>query len=121
MLRGSIDWKRWVATLCVALIAFLAIGHVASDYAQERAESSVSYNVTQMLAYNSDSAPLDDSLIQTQTDHCCAAHATVLPPVDHVAVALRVSREVTTPADTGDAPFTTPQGLDRPPRATAPA
>jgi hypothetical protein len=121
MLRGAIDWKRWVATLCVALIAFLAIGHVASDYAKERAEFSVSYNITQVEADGPHSAPPHDPLIQTQTDHCCAAHATVLPVVDHVAVALRVSREVATPAETGDAPFATPQGLDRPPRATAPA
>lgn len=120
-MRSWIDGRQWIAALCVALIAFLTIGHASSEYAKSIERAGAAYTISYVEAVDSPSPQDPAAPLLAQADHCCAAHASVLPPTVHTAVSLRIALGVIAPRDTADAPVATPQGLDRPPRATASA
>lgn len=120
-MRGWIDGRQWIAALCVALIAFLTIGHASSECAKSIEKAGAAYTISYSDAADPQS-PMDPAApLVAQADHCCAAHASVLPPTIPTAVSLRMSLSVIAARDTDDAPVATPQGLDRPPRTTASA
>jgi hypothetical protein len=116
------DWRRWIAALCVALLAFLLVepvSHAAtiSEAASWSEAVSSSYNIASDGGGESDgSSPATPAGGQ----HCCAcAHANSIAPALHGTATLQISAQLLFVRHIGDAPQSAPQGLDRPPKPIA--
>ncbi len=120
LMRLTMDWRRWVATLCVALIAFVMVEQMNVADACHPAGQPVSYNISStanisVADTDADSAALEMNLAH----HCCCAHPVGLPTLadaDKLA-----ANAVSASFDGKDrfAPPGAPDGLERPPRPTA--
>jgi len=111
------NWKRFIATLCVALVALiLAERGVCSDPCAS--QHSGSYSVTTLMADQDDGQQQSDSrgLIGQLAHHCVSAHASALPQAQDSAVAF-VTSPVIFEAIASVSPRSNEQhGPERPPR-----
>jgi hypothetical protein len=107
----SFTMRRWIAALCVAMLVFVALGHMHNASAQP----------AQGAAYSqSHSQPNDgDQQGSAIADHCCCAHNTVEPPSSESCTVHQTSRETKAPRSDASAPLRAPLGLERPPKASA--
>lgn len=113
------DWRRWIATLCVVLVAFvMAEQSLSSDPCHGAAP--VSYNIAELASFtdSSDAQPGSPTPAQSQ-HHCCAAHSVAMPPLHHASTIDQVVIRMDTPLDDGRAPHGEQGGQDRPPRVSA--
>ena len=116
--------------LCIALLAFVMIeeaspAHAAADLAQ----AAITYDVVN----GADQIQSSSDTIQPSSDqnqypdgpfqpahHCCAAHTGgVTPAVHNAAVLMQPSVRVSVPLSVDAALSHAPEGLERPPKATA--
>ncbi|MBY0566035.1 MAG: hypothetical protein K2P70_01895 [Hyphomonadaceae bacterium] len=120
---GDMNWRRWVAMLCIALLAFVMFeesspAHAAADLAQ----ASITYdalNGVDLTQTSSDQDQYPDAPYQP-AHHCCAAHtASVAPAMHNTAFVEQASLRVRVPLSVDAAPLSAPEGLDRPPKAPA--
>ncbi|MBN8607594.1 MAG: hypothetical protein KF779_18060 [Hyphomonadaceae bacterium] len=125
-MRASSDmnWRRWVAMLCIALLGFIMLeeaspAHAAADNAQA--------GITFLLA-DAEGAAVESAGGGEQTPaspaqpqhHCCAAHCNgMTPALASSVVTAQVMLRVAAPRSTHGAPTGAPNGLERPPKATA--
>jgi hypothetical protein len=118
---GVTDMKRWLAALCVALIAFVMIEQASPAHAAAMtAEASVSYNIAEAVAagdaQNGDHHPA--APVEAQ-HHCCCAHTGGLPVLDARAAHPPRAAALQRPTESQMAPNMAPLGLDRPPKPNA--
>lgn len=114
--------------LCIALLGFIMLeeaspAHAAADNAQAgivyvlaEAEAEAETAAAQ-VAGGSEQAPASPSQPQ---HHCCAAHCNgMTAALTGSVVTAQVMLRVAAPRNTHGAPVNAPNGLDRPPKATA--
>ena len=120
---GDMNWKRWVAMLCIALLAFVMFeeaspAHAAADLAQ----AAITYDAVNGVDLAQPSSGQDqypDGPFQP-SHHCCAAHtSSVAPAMHNTAFLVQSSLRVRVPLSVDAALSNAPEGLDRPPKATA--
>jgi hypothetical protein len=120
---GDMNWRRWIAMLCIALLAFVMFeeaspAHAAADLAQ----AAITYdavNGVDLVQPSSDQDQYPDGPFQP-AHHCCAAHTSgVTPAIHNTAVLVQSSLRVRVPLSVDAALSNAPEGLDRPPKATA--
>ncbi|WP_135209744.1 hypothetical protein [Vitreimonas flagellata] len=117
------NWRRWVAMLCIALLAFVMFeeaspAHAAADLAQA-AITFDAVNGADQVQPSSDQDQYPDGPFQP-AHHCCAAHTSSVAPVMHnTAVLAQPSLRVRVPLSVEAALSHAPEGLERPPKATA--
>jgi hypothetical protein len=111
------DWKRWIATLCVVLVAFVL---VEQGFSSDTCRGSVSYNIAALgvAAKSGDERPGSPSTPIQAQHHCCAAHPVAVSPVHDTQTIDQVSIRVTAPPSDGRAPNGEQSGQDRPPRVS---
>ena len=117
---ASINWRRWIATLCVALVAFVMVERVACTDPCE-APGSVSYNVAQLAALTDDrSAPGDLPTFPAQGEahHCNSMHAPAMPAAPHSVAVEQTFISVLAWAPQLNALQNEQGGQYRPPRAS---
>ena len=121
---SDMNWWRWVAMLCIALLGFIMLeeatpAHAAADNAQagivyllaDAEDASVE------TAGGSEQTPANPAQPQ---HHCCAAHCNgMTPALSGGVVTEQVMLRVVAPRNTHGAPVNAPNGLERPPKATA--
>lgn len=116
-------WRRWIAALCVALLAFVVFeeaspAHAAADLAQ----AAITYdavNGVDLVQPTSDQDQYPDGPFQP-THHCCAAHTgSIAPAIHHTTLLVQSSLRVRVPLSVDASLSNAPEGLDRPPKATA--
>lgn len=114
---GLINWRRWVATFCVALVALVMIGRVSAADRDCSVQWPVAYVATPV-----DSGNTQGKQPVTAAHHCCSVHiadlAQLLPGAGLPALA---SAEAKLPMPDGKSPRERPSGFDRPPRVSADA
>lgn len=118
---GFATWKRWIATLCVALLAFVLVEDAfAVNDPCHAAGGAVYYNVATMGTPDGDAGSPADGAPTLHQHHCCGAHATGLAAADNAA-AFQSARPVGPTYSDHFAPSGDPNGLDRPPKPSASA
>ncbi|MDX2277391.1 MAG: hypothetical protein NW206_18240 [Hyphomonadaceae bacterium] len=114
------DWRRWIATLCVALVAFVMVEQsFSSDPCHGGAP--VSYNIAKiaLVAESGDERHGSPATPPQSQHHCCAAHPIAVPPL-HLAQAIdQVTIRLSAPLSDMRAPNGEQGGQDRPPRMSA--
>lgn len=109
--------------LCIALLAFVMFeegspAHAAADLAQ----AAITYdavNGADLVQPSSDREQYPDGPFQL-AHHCCAAHpGGVAPAIHNSAFLVQSSLRVRVPLSVDAALSNAPEGLDRPPKATA--
>lgn len=117
-------WKSWIAMLCVALIAFVALESVSPAHAAaipcDSASLSVSIDDVGAVdasgdAQNEDGSPAD----QQQRHHCCGAHTSSAPSLTEAGMPNQYASLVVMISSDDDALAHAPTGLERPPKTTA--
>lgn len=114
---GSINWKRWAATLCVALVAFVMVERATCIDVCDAQASAGSYSVASApLAAAPDGSEHSDTSGVSTSHHCSAAHCAAMP-VPEVTGQVRapLSSHGMSLASAG-APDTMQGGPERPPR-----
>lgn len=117
ILRGQSDLKsklaiavrRWIVTLCVALVAFAAFGHMHEAAAQPTDQAVYAQSQQQ-------DAPADES---PAADHCCCAHSIAVEPLSSECGFIKNGGKLKAPRSDDFVLSRDPNGLDRPPRLTA--
>ena len=115
-----------MAMLCIALLGFVMLeeaspAHAAADNAQAGvvyilAEAEAEVAAAQS-AGGSEQIPANPAQPQ---HHCCAAHCGgMTPALAGSTITAQVMLRVSAPRNTHAAPTGAPEGLDRPPKATA--
>jgi hypothetical protein len=114
------DWRRWIATLCVVLVAFVMAEQSFSSDPCHRG-SLVSYNITELASVtDSTGEPSGSPATPAQSQHhCCAAHSVAMPPLHQARAIDQVVIRMSAPLSDGGAPTGEQGGQDRPPRAFA--
>ena len=118
---ASINWRRWIATLCVALVAFVMVERVACTDPCE-APGSVSYNIAQLAALTDDRSERGDqpaAPLQGEAHHCNSMHAPAMPSAPHSVAINQAVMAVLAWAPQLNALQNEQGGQDRPPRASA--
>ena len=114
------DWRRWIATLCVALIAFVM---VEQSFSTDTCHSvtPVSYNIAALsvAAESGDEQPGSPSTPVQSQHHCCAAHPVAVPPAHQAQAIDQVAIRLSVPLNDMRAPNGEQRGQDRPPRVSA--
>lgn len=113
------DWRRWIATLCVALVAFVMVEQsFASDPCHGAAP--VSYNIAELASIvdSSDAQPGSPSTPAPSQHHCCAAHSVAMPPFHQARAIDQVAIRLSVPLSDMRAPNGEQSGQDRPPRVS---
>lgn len=117
-------WRSWVAALCVALVAFVALEQGSAAHASEPcnaisvASAETRVDISIEVAQEETGAP-DDSQQQAQRHNCCGAHTSNAPPQQHASVPVQLA-QVMALVRTDDAALDrAPLGLERPPKTTA--
>jgi hypothetical protein len=114
-----IDWKRWIATLCVALVAFVM---VEQSFASDPCHGSapVPYNIAELASIvdSSDAQPGSPSTPAQSQHHCCAAHSVAMPPLHQARAMDQLVIRMSAPLSDSGAPTGEQGGQDRPPRVS---
>lgn len=115
------DWRRWIATLCVALVAFVMVEQAFASDPCHGAPAAVSYNIADVvtLTGGDDDRSEDQNSLPAQQHHCCSAHVTGMPPAPHAGVLAAPVVTVQTLVVNARAPNGEQGGQDRPPRVSA--
>ena len=115
------DWRRWIATLCVALVAFVMVERAFAADPCHVGIASVFYNIAETITLaDSGNDPLDERApIQTQRVHCCSAHIAGMPPAPQAGAVVQIALSVKAPLTDAAAPHGEQAGQDRPPRMSA--
>ncbi|MBK6705642.1 MAG: hypothetical protein IPG56_19010 [Caulobacteraceae bacterium] len=115
------DWRRWIATLCVALVAFVMVEQAFASDPCHGAPATVSYNIADAVALTDGDADRseDQNSLPAQQHHCCSAHVTGMPPAPHAGVLAPPVVTVEPPFVNARAPNGEQGGQDRPPRVSA--
>ena len=111
-------WKRLIATLCVALVAFVAFESAASADPCQFGQPHLATSAISLAALN-DRSPDPAIPEMPVSDHCCSMHTAAFPPVGASNFSLRVSLRAPPPENDAQAPQNLPQGLERPPKTSA--
>lgn len=115
------NWKRWVATFCVALVALVMVGRAFStdrDCGAQWPVAPSSYEIASLE--KSDAGKSDPSPINLAQHHCCSAHVADLSPLlPHSGLIVPTALDVAMPSLESKAPRERPSGFDRPPRISA--
>lgn len=110
--------------LCIALLAFVVIeesspAHAAADNAQ----AGIGYAITNVEGAAAETAGDDQETPGTPAQpqhHCCAAHCGgMTAAVGGATLMVQASVRTPTPRDVQGTPDNAPEGLERPPKATA--
>lgn len=121
---SDMNWRRWVAMLCIALLGFVMLeeispAHAAADNAQAGIAHVLADAQAEIVETGADGEPIPAGPAQPQ-HHCCAAHCGgMTPAVSGAAIVAQVTLRTPTPRHTQGAPMSAPDGLDRPPKASA--
>jgi len=121
---SDMNWRRWVAMLCIALLGFIMLeeaspAHAAADNAQAGIVYLLADAETASVetAGGGEEAPANPAQPQ---HHCCAAHCNgMTPALSGSVVTAQVMLRLVAPRTTHGAPSGAPNGLERPPKATA--
>lgn len=113
------DWRRWIATLCVALVAFVM---VEQSFSLDPCHGGrvVSYNIADLTyaAGSGDEQPGSPTTPAQAQQHCCAAHAVAMPPLHQAKAIDQVAIRLNVPLSDMRAPNGEQSGQDRPPRVS---
>jgi len=121
---GDMNWRRWVAMLCIALLGFIMLEEASPAHA---AADNARAGIVYVLA-ESEAASLETAGGSEQTPanpaqpqhHCCAAHCNgMTPALSGAIVTAQVMLRVNAPRTVHGAPVSAPDGLERPPKAIA--
>lgn len=118
---ASINWRRWIATLCVALVAFVMVERVACTDPCET-KGSASYAIAQLAALTDDRADQREqpaAPMQGEAHHCNSMHAPAIPAALHSAAIEQAVISVLAWAPQLNALQNEQGGQDRPPRVSA--
>lgn len=118
-----IQWKRLVATLCVALAAFLSVEPALEDHSGQYLVQTIAYDLAEVEIAAADQAGVisdQQGLPSTgSSHHCCAAHITSMPSII-VTLPMRPRvLEDNVPFAHVHAPQIYTAGPERPPRQSA--
>lgn len=115
------DWRRWIATFCVVLVAFVMVERTIAVDPCHSLSSAVSYNIAAASVATDDvGGPSDErSLPAQQQHHCCSAHVSGMPPQLHAGAIMQTLVMVEPPFGDAPPPNGEQAGQDRPPRAHA--
>lgn len=115
------DWRRWIATLCVVLAAFVMVERAFAVDPCHSLPTAVSYNIAaSSVATDDGAAPSDErNSLPAQQQHCCSAHVSGMPPQLHASAIVQTVVMVQPPFAGAPAPNGEQAGQDRPPRASA--
>ncbi len=115
------DWRRWIATLCVVLVAFVMVERTISADPCHGAPTAVSYNIADVAALTGDGTDRSDgqNSLPAQQQHCCSAHIAGMPPAPHASALAPPVVTVQAPLVNARAPNGEQGGQDRPPRVSA--
>jgi hypothetical protein len=123
---GDMNWRRWVAMLCIALLGFIILeeaspAHAAADTARAGVVYVLAEAETETAAAQSANGGEQTPANPAQPQHhCCAAHCNgMTPAVAGGAITAQAMLRVSAPRNTHGAPMGAPNGLERPPKATA--
>ena len=105
----AIAVRRWIVTLCVALVAFAAFGHM-HEAAAKAADQAV-YAQSQQQ-----NGPAEES---PAADHCCCAHSIAVEPLSPACGFVENGSKLNTPRSDDFVLSRDPSGLERPPRLIA--
>jgi len=105
----AIAVRRWIVTLCVALVAFAAFGHLHQAAALTADQAAYAQSQQQ-------NGPVDES---PAADHCCCAHSIAVEPLSPACGFVENGSKLSAPLSDRFAPSRDPNGLERPPRRTA--
>ena len=116
---ASINWRRWIATLCVALVAFVMVERVACTDPCE-APGSVSYSIAQLAALTYDLGDQGDQPAAPagEAHHCNSLHGPAMPSAPHSVAIEQAAIAVLAWAPQLNALQNEQGGQDRPPRAS---
>ena len=106
-----------MATLCVALVAFVMVEQTFSPC---HGGGFVSYNVagSDYAAGSGDEQPRSPMAPAQAQQHCCAAHAVAVPPLHQSKAIDQVAIRLSVPLSDMRAPNGEQSGQDRPPRVS---
>lgn len=110
--RANIDWRRWVAMLCIALTAAFALDLAEAAVPCDNGACSEACNVLGCDDQDENGAPCPQH-------HCCHGAAVAEPNAGAAIIMIR-ARDTQPSLRAGHLVSNKPSGLDRPPRhATA--
>lgn len=112
------DWRRWIATLCVVLVAFVMAEQSFSSGPCHG--GPVSHNITELanIAESGDAQPGSPTAPTQSQHHCCAAHSVAMPTLHHASAMDQVIIRLSAPLSDGGPPTGEQGGQDRPPRVS---
>ncbi len=116
------DWRRWIATLCVVLAAFVMVERSFANDPCHTLSSAVSYNITDAVsAIGNAGEPSDErnSLPGQQQHHCCSAHVSGMPPAALSGAVVQLAVMIQPMLRDAPPPNGEQGGQDRPPRDNA--
>lgn len=111
---GFTDWTRWVAMLCVALVAFVLVESAYSPHAASIAQPSLTF-----AAVTNDEQSRDGPAPMSSEQHCCSAHAVGMPAAWDAGAFEQAAVTVDPWPVDQQADDRRPDGLDRPPKLSA--
>lgn len=111
------DVRRWIVTLCVALLAFALTEQAFAIDGCHNAGTSLSYNVTVVVP----DAPDDDAgaPAQAMPHHCGSAHVASMPAQPLGVTVHQTIVQAAWPLVAGAPDFGARAGPDRPPRTAS--
>lgn len=113
-----IEWRRWIATLCVVLVAFVMVERTVAADPCHGGASAVSYNIALTASVTDGDVDRSDgqSSLPAQQQHCCSAHIAGMPPAPLANAAAPMAVKVQSLFANARAPNGEQSGQDRPPR-----
>lgn len=111
------DWRRWIATLCVALVAFVMVGHSTCADPCRNTQATACYSVSAVSDADGDQRD-SQSPVSAQQHHCCFKTVSGLPSAPRIGVTAQASLQLEAPTDARP-PHSEQGGQDRPPRHSA--
>jgi hypothetical protein len=108
--------KRWLASLCVALMTLVLLDHAVVD-ANHGGETSVFYNITSIDCASGGGSSQKAPATHHQ-HHCCVAHVASLPQSQEASAVDRAPVTFSPLINESDAPSRLPNRLERPPRVS---
>lgn len=117
-LSATFEWKRWVAMLCIALFALVVFERACTDQTV-KSFGNQAYAMSAMVSDSpNDGVDTSPSAAKIVPHHCCSAHASFVPAAQATPTAPELMARSTPGLLTRDIVVkSTPDGLERPPKA----
>jgi|CXWL01.1.fsa_nt_gi hypothetical protein len=107
-----------MATLCVALMAFVLVESAYSPHAASNTQPVISYDIA-TVSNDDQSRDGPAPMSSEQQQHCCSAHAVGMPAAWDVGAFEQAATHVNPWPVDQQALDRRPDGLDRPPKLSA--